>query len=83
MESSLVSNTHMCDKKGGDIIITIMQKKKSSSTQTVLRCNLQLIKMIFFKSLYDSLSSLVERMTQSFTNFIINGSLRVFPGNNK
>ena len=53
------------------------------STQTVLRCNLQLIKMIFFKSLYDSLSSLVGRMTQSFTNFIINGSLRFFSGNNK
>ena len=52
------------------------------STQTVLRCNLQLIKMIFFKSLYDSLSSLVGRMTQSFTNFII-GSLRFFSGNNK
>ena len=60
-----------------------MQKKKSSSTHSVLRCNLQLIKMNFFKSLYDSLSSLVERVTQSFTNFIINGSLSFFPGNNK
>lgn len=84
MESSLVSNNHMSVTRKGELSLLLScKKKKSSSTQTVLRCNLQLIKMIFFKSLYDSLSSLVGRMTQSFTNFIINGSLRFFSGNNK
>ena len=83
MESSLVSNNHMSVRRKGELSLLLSyKKKKSSSTQTVLRCNLQLIKMIFFKSLYDSLSSLVGRMTQSFTNFII-GSLRFFSGNNK
>lgn len=77
MESSLDSNNHMSVTRKGELSLLTL------STQTVLRCNLQLIKMIFFKSLYDSLSSLVGRMTQNFTNFIINGSLRVFSGNNK
>ena len=69
MESSLDSNNHMSVTRKGELSLLLScKKKKSSSTQTVLRCNLQLIKMIFFKSLYDSLSSLVERMFYELHN---------------
>lgn len=68
MESSLVSNNHMSVTRKGELSLLVSCKKKVKFNANCSSLYIAAYKDDFFKSLYDSLSSLVERMFYELHN---------------